>query len=203
MSHFRTLVLTSILISIALAMLVTGCEPEPLLDDISSDTGYAGESDTAWNEDAWWNQDVSSNDDTEGVDPDDTKIVDNEDTEIPDDNDIDDPEFEYHPDFVVVADILRESCGIAGCHGAAAQGNFAMEGGMEATNLQVRIGLEDVEAINGDMLIEPGDPDQSDIYLRLISDDPLIRMPTGVYQPLTPEKIEAIKSWIESGAPYE
>lgn len=200
MSHFRTIILRNTLISMSLILLMAGCEPEPLLDDSPSDANHSNESDAAWNEDSWWDKDVAANNDAANTEDRDTEHVENDAISGPDTEDLPNAD---NPDFEVVADTLRHSCGTSGCHGAAAQGNFAMSGGMNATNSQVRIALEGIKAEDGTMLIEPGDADLSEIYLRLITTDRNESMPPAPFPALEQNKIDAIRDWIDSGAPYE
>lgn len=52
--------------------------------------------------------------------------------------------------------------------------------------------------------IEPGDATQSDVYLRIISDDPDLRMPPASSgRSLSEDQIETIREWIDQGAQYE
>lgn len=50
--------------------------------------------------------------------------------------------------------------------------------------------------------IVPGEPDESSILERIMSDDPDLRMPPGG-DPLSDKEINALRSWIEAGAEYE
>ncbi|GAA5507253.1 DUF1553 domain-containing protein [Novipirellula caenicola] len=62
----------------------------------------------------------------------------------------------------------------------------------------------DTEAGAKEYAIEPGDATQSDVYLRIISDDPDHRMPPASSgRSLSEEQIEAIRQWIDQGAQYE
>ncbi len=80
--------------------------------------------------------------------------------------------------------IFENSCNI--CHG---------EGGSYTELLLIKYPdiIED-----GDVI--PGDPDNSELYKRLIETDVLKRMPAGQPQ-LSAEKIETIRQWILAGAP--
>ncbi|WP_236622054.1 DUF1553 domain-containing protein [Novipirellula maiorica] len=52
--------------------------------------------------------------------------------------------------------------------------------------------------------IEPGDATQSEVYLRIISDDPDLRMPPASSgRSLSEDQIETIRQWIDHGAEYE
>ncbi len=194
MNHFRATASGFPLVFVGMFLLLTGCEPEPLLDEPISDSGDHFDQDSSWNEDAWWDQDIALNDEV------DTPETEEDIGEIEDD--IEEPQAD-HPDFVVVADILRTSCGTAGCHGAVPQGKFQIEGGMDATNNQVRAALEGVTANTGEMLVEPGNAGVSGIYYRLLLEDPSRRMPPAPFTALEQENIDAISNWIDAGAPYE
>ena len=52
-------------------------------------------------------------------------------------------------------------------------------------------------------LVVPGHPDRSEIYLRLVSDDPEERMPPEKAKggPVTAAEIETVRRWIEAGTP--
>lgn len=50
--------------------------------------------------------------------------------------------------------------------------------------------------------ILPGRPDQSELYVRITSEDPELRMPLE-HPPLNKEEIATIKKWIEQGAKWE
>ena len=52
--------------------------------------------------------------------------------------------------------------------------------------------------------IEPGDPEASEVWLRVISDDEDLRMPPADAHPaLDQNSLDILKRWIESGAEYE
>ena len=49
----------------------------------------------------------------------------------------------------------------------------------------------------------PGKPDESEAFLRMISDDPTLQMPPAKSgKSLTPNQIETVRKWIESGAKW-
>lgn len=205
MNHFRSMTFSNSLIFVSMCLLLVGCEPEPRLDDPSSDSGNTSERDVTWDEDSWWDQDIASHEDAQDIHEtnDIIDINDTNDREVSEtETDIEEQQAD-HPDFVVVADILRTSCGIAGCHGAIPQGNFQLEGGMDATNDQVRAALENVRTNGNEMLVEPGNAGVSGIYYRLLLENPTDRMPPAPFTALEQEKIDAIADWIDSGAPYE
>lgn len=87
------------------------------------------------------------------------------------------------PDFArEIQPIFAESC--YSCHGPKVQ--------MAGLRLDVRPGRG---------IIAPGDAATSALILRLSAADLQTRMPLGG-QPLPPEKIELIRLWIDSGAPW-
>ena len=87
------------------------------------------------------------------------------------------------PDFArEIQPIFAESC--YGCHGPKVQ--------MAALRLDVRPGRG---------IFVPGDAANSVLVKRLSAADPQTRMPLGG-QPLAPEKIELVRRWIASGAPW-
>jgi len=56
----------------------------------------------------------------------------------------------------------------------------------------------------GRMPVAPGKPDDSEVLRRVMSDDANFRMPPAEENnPLTPEQIDVLRRWIESGAKYE
>lgn len=56
----------------------------------------------------------------------------------------------------------------------------------------------------GFALISPGDPSESEIFLRITHEDPEERMPPeDSNKSLNAEQIALVRSWIEEGAPYE
>lgn len=62
----------------------------------------------------------------------------------------------------------------------------------------------DVEEDAKDFAISPGDPDDSDLLARIISDDPseVMPPPSSKLPPLTDEEVELIRKWIEQGAQW-
>lgn len=93
-----------------------------------------------------------------------------------------------------VRPILSKNC--IGCHGPDPEGR----GG--DYRLDTREGaLRTKDGVSG---IIPGDAENSDVYKRIISDDPKYRMPEASHgDPLKPEQIAVIKQWIDEGAVYE
>jgi hypothetical protein len=84
------------------------------------------------------------------------------------------------------------------CHGPDA-GNrkgklrFDVEGGAK------------IELSKGRMALVPGDPATSEVYRRITSGDSSVRMPPAYMgrEKLTDHEIDAIRRWIEQGAPWE
>ncbi len=57
---------------------------------------------------------------------------------------------------------------------------------------------------DGGVAIKPGDPSQSEVWARIITDDPDdIMPPVKSHKTLSPEEKDIIRRWIEQGAPYE
>src|SRR5690348_14648025 len=55
------------------------------------------------------------------------------------------------------------------------------------------------------MAIVPGDPSSSEVYRRVVSDNPAVRMPPAYMdrEKLTDREITLIRRWIEQGAQWE
>ncbi|MDP7267111.1 MAG: DUF1553 domain-containing protein [Pirellulales bacterium] len=71
-------------------------------------------------------------------------------------------------------------------------------------NLSDRKQVFSQQAENGQPLLTPGDPAQTEIYLRIVSDDPDLQMPPpDAEADLDPEEIKLIRRWISSGAMWE
>lgn len=109
--------------------------------------------------------------------------------------------------FDVVAGILATNCGTANCHGQAG-GNGNLEIPVGATPEQVRFALagKNVESASsvysaGTPFVVPTQPEESAIFLRINSNTAGVRMPPAGN--LVDAQIEAVRTWIESGAPYQ
>lgn len=93
--------------------------------------------------------------------------------------------------------ILSDRCFL--CHGPDAANREA--------DLRLDIAEEAYKALEfgeGSHVIKQGDPQQSEIYLRMTSADPDIRMPPLESKiDLTAEEIKLIEKWIQQGAEYE
>ena len=92
--------------------------------------------------------------------------------------------------------IFDVSCASSGCHGNSAWPNLSA--GQAYDNI-VR-----VESSRGIALVEPGDPDNSYLYRKLLADADIdgARMPPGGPY-LTPDALEVVRAWIEKGAPND
>ena len=56
----------------------------------------------------------------------------------------------------------------------------------------------------GRIAIRPGDPSQSEVWKRIITEDPDDKMPPpDSHKKLTPAQVATIKRWIEQGAPFQ
>ena len=76
----------------------------------------------------------------------------------------------------------------------------------EARETDLRLDTKEglfAEVSSGDVAIVPGDPSESVVYQRLVTDDEDLRMPPADTKQLTPEEIELVKRWIESGATWQ
>ena len=93
--------------------------------------------------------------------------------------------------------ILSDRCFL--CHGPDAENREA------ELRLDIQEGAyQPSEYGAGSHIIKPGDPDQSEAYLRIISEDDGERMPPEETKlSLTPREIELFRRWIEQGAEFE
>jgi hypothetical protein len=163
------------------AVLVVACMPPELLE--ADDAGQVEE--------------VGLDDVSDGADVDDADTGNDPDVGT-DDVDANNPDEVAFGD---VAAVVRTSCSAVGtCHGTDTITNFKVEGNGSASDEQVREALEDVQTLTAGLLVEPGEPDQSALYTRLLADDSQAMPPTG---PLPDEDIEMVRLWIEQGASYE
>lgn len=90
--------------------------------------------------------------------------------------------------------ILSDNC--YSCHG------FDPETRKAGLRLDTEEGLK--KDLGGYFTVVPGDPDDSELYLRLIDKHPRIVMPPPeTHKKLTAQQIQKIRRWIEQGAPYE
>ena len=90
--------------------------------------------------------------------------------------------------------ILANNC--YACHGPDAKARQA--------NLRIDTKAGAFSEPSGYPIIVPGKPEESELHLRIISEDDTYRMPpAGFNKTLTPEQIEAITQWIREGAQWE
>ena len=92
--------------------------------------------------------------------------------------------------------IFDVSCASSGCHAKSAWPNLSAG--------QAYDNIVGVESSRGIALVEPGDPDNSYLYRKLLADADIdgARMPpNGPY--LTPAALETVRAWIEKGAPND
>lgn len=92
--------------------------------------------------------------------------------------------------------IFNGSCAISGCHDGSAWPNLLAG--------QAYDNIVEVESSRGIALVEPGDPDDSYLYRKLLAaaDIAGVRMPPGGPY-LTPAALETVRVWIEKGAPND
>ena len=90
--------------------------------------------------------------------------------------------------------VFNGSCALSGCH----RNNVAPD--LSAGRAYADI--VNVKSSRGMALVEPGDPDNSYLYLKIVADAEISgrRMPPGGPY-LTAEEIEVVRTWIERGAP--
>ena len=90
--------------------------------------------------------------------------------------------------------ILSDNC--YACHGPDAKSRQA--------NLRIDTKAGAFSEPSGYPVIVPGKPEESELHLRITSNDDNYRMPpAGFNKTLTPEQIEAITQWIGEGAKWE
>ena len=90
--------------------------------------------------------------------------------------------------------ILADNC--FACHGPDAKTRQA--------NLRLDTKAGAFSEPSGYPVIVPGKPEESELHLRIVSDDDSYRMPpAGFNKTLTPEQIEAVTQWIREGAKWE
>lgn len=84
-----------------------------------------------------------------------------------------------------VLPILMSSCGKSGCHDATAQDG---------------VRLDSYEAVMTSNVIRPGNPNDSELYEKILETDPEKIMPPPPDSPLDPAQMEIIRKWIAQGA---
>ena len=90
--------------------------------------------------------------------------------------------------------ILADNC--FACHGPDAKTRQA--------NLRFDTKAGAFSEPSGYPVIVPGKPEESELHLRIVSDDDAYRMPPADFnKTLTPEQIEAVTQWIREGANWE
>ena len=90
--------------------------------------------------------------------------------------------------------ILADNC--YACHGPDAKTRQA--------NLRIDTKAGAFSEPSGYPVIVPGKPEESELHLRIVSDDDTYRMPPAAFnKTLTPEQIEAVTQWIREGAQWE
>jgi len=85
-----------------------------------------------------------------------------------------------------VLPILISNCALSGCH--------------DANSRQDGVQLTDYESVIRTADINPGKPDDSELYEVLVEDDVDDRMPLAPRSPLPASQIEVIRKWISQGA---
>ncbi|MFN0052112.1 MAG: PSD1 and planctomycete cytochrome C domain-containing protein [Planctomycetales bacterium] len=93
-----------------------------------------------------------------------------------------------------VRPILAANC--FACHG--------MDAGKRQADLRLDLAESAFAQPDGAPAIKPGDPSQSELWRRIISDDPAeVMPPPASKKQLSPEQKELLRRWIEQGAPYQ
>jgi hypothetical protein len=97
----------------------------------------------------------------------------------------------------VQENILDRSCALSGCHTDSEYPNLSA--GQAYGNI-----VNGLSSSPDQPLINPGDPDNSYLYLKLVNADGIFgsRMPKSS-PPLSDELIAAVREWIERGAPND
>lgn len=111
----------------------------------------------------------------------------------------DDPEGLTPRIAVLEADVFAASCTFTSCHGAVAP---RMGLSLVAPIHSAVVGRRSTE-VPDRMRVVPGDPAASYLFEKISSNRPAVgvRMPPG--KPLPAEAIQAVRRWIERGAPAE
>ncbi|HEY1553217.1 MAG TPA: c-type cytochrome domain-containing protein [Kofleriaceae bacterium] len=92
-------------------------------------------------------------------------------------------------DYIVDA-VLAPQCAVAGCHTAASQAHGYAFDTVDDT-------LAAFHSSRDQLLVDPGQPDESELYVVLISSD----KPMPPAWTLPHADIELVKTWIDDGAP--
>ena len=87
-----------------------------------------------------------------------------------------------------IVPILRARC--YNCHGGGPRGR---KGDLE---------LHTAQAVEGSGMVVPRSPDESELYVRITMDDSEEEKMPPRGPRLTPEEVDTIRAWIQSGAPY-
>jgi hypothetical protein len=76
--------------------------------------------------------------------------------------------------------------------------------GPDASTREADLRLDDLQSVLDAGSIVPGEPDESELMRRMLSEDPDQQMPPpAAHKELTEEEIEIIRRWIQQGARYE
>ena len=95
-----------------------------------------------------------------------------------------------------VSEVFAVSCAFSGCHsGGEPAAGLSLEGDFAGRIVGVAS-----EQRSGFLLVDPGNPDESYLLMKVRDDDEIIsqQMPPG--NPLPAEQVEIIRAWIASGA---
>lgn len=90
--------------------------------------------------------------------------------------------------------ILSDKCFV--CHGP--------DDAKRVSGLRLDVEADAKKDLGGRFGLKPGDPEQSEVYKRLVHDNDALRMPPAyAVKKTTPEEIELVRRWIEQGAEYQ
>lgn len=101
--------------------------------------------------------------------------------------------------FSAIVGILGNGCGLSSCHGIVG-GYGGFEISANPTEAEARAALEGKNTFSGKKLVDPGNPANSRIYTAMSSNAADRMPPTGN---LPDAQVEAVRTWILSGAPYQ
>lgn len=106
------------------------------------------------------------------------------------------------PAFSDIADLIRGSCAEVSCHGLGGPSDFNIPMGEAASDEDVAFALQYAFPVSsGRMLVVPGEPSQSELFIRIDTDiEEMLMPPVGR---LPQSDIDMIELWIASGAHTE
>lgn len=113
---------------------------------------------------------------------------------------------DYNPEFAQIGQqIVQVTCAVGGCHGTPSTSSSNLEFGANTTDLtpaMLQGVFESYISPDGTPLVDPGNAQNSDLYLRAIHEDQNLRMPPAPLSALSEAQLQLVQSWINGGAPY-